>query len=95
MLNIDEDEDPYLQQSFPRGYHFFQKILRLCINVTRAYIHIKWEHLLHDKKKILTPKYTNVLQGVCMNEWPIWTTKNVQKNPYEVYSNHYYIDSVM
>jgi hypothetical protein len=50
MLNIDEDEDPYLQQSFPRGYHFFQRILKLCINVTRAYIHIKWEHLLHDKK---------------------------------------------
>ncbi len=56
MLNIDEDEDPYLQQSFLRGYHFFQRILKLCIIVIGAYIHIKWVHLLHDQKKSIDSK---------------------------------------
>jgi hypothetical protein len=79
MLNIDENEDPYLQQSFPRGYHFFQRILKLCINVTKSIHTYKMGTFATWQKKILTPKYTNVLQGMCMNEWPIWTTKNVQK----------------
>ncbi len=76
---------PFLSKDFETLYKCYKSI-----HTYKMGTFATWQ-----KKQVLIPKYTNVLQGMCMNEWPIWTTKNVKKNPYEVYSNHYYINSVM